>query len=123
MLTSPGTLLYKGTVMNDTSTNEIRKGLLVLAVLQALSSGKKYTAEILESLNTGEFATQEGTLYPLLSKLKREGYIDHEWVESQSGPPRKYYSLSESGNNRTTELMKYIKKLQQELTDLGKEKS
>jgi PadR family transcriptional regulator, regulatory protein PadR len=109
--------------MNDTTINEIRKGLLVLAVLRTLSTTKKYTAEILHSLNSSEFATQEGTLYPLLSKLKREGFIDHEWVESQSGPPRKYYSLSESGEQRAKDLVSYISKLQAELRTLGKDKS
>jgi PadR family transcriptional regulator, regulatory protein PadR len=106
--------------MNDTSINEIRKGLLVLAVLQVLEGDKKYTAEVLETLNSGEFATQEGTLYPLLSKLKREGYIEHEWVESQSGPPRKYYSLSKSGSERAEELVRYLKKLITELNSLGR---
>lgn len=109
--------------MNEDSTsNEIRKGLLVLAVLRVINVKKTYAAEILTSLNKTEFSTQEGTLYPLLSRLKREGYINHEWVESKSGPPRKYYSLSESGQQRLTELSKYMDKLQQELKILGGEK-
>jgi PadR family transcriptional regulator PadR len=103
--------------MNEESTSiEIRKGLLVLAVLQVIGQKKAYAAEILKALNTSEFATQEGTLYPLLSRLKREGLIDHEWVESVSGPPRKYYVLSEKGNQRTTELMSYMAKLHSQLS-------
>ena len=102
----------------DSTSNEIRKGLLVLAVLQVIGRRRAYTAEILSVLNASEFATQEGTLYPLLSRLKREGLIDHEWVESVSGPPRKYYRLSESGDRRAKELMDYMNKLQSQLNNL-----
>ena len=97
----------------------MRKGLLVLAVLQVIGSKRAYATEILEALKVTEFATQEGTLYPLLSRLKREGYIDHEWAESKNGPPRKYYKLSPDGIKRIKELMSYIAKLQKELTSLG----
>lgn len=99
--------------------NEIRKGLLVLAVLQVIDRQKVYAGELLTELSRTEFATQEGTLYPLLSRLKREGLIRHEWVESPSGPPRKYYSLSEAGKQRTTELLSYLHTLQKELKNLG----
>jgi len=103
---------------DDSTTNEIRKGLLVLAVLQVIGKKKSYAAEILTALNTSEFATQEGTLYPLLSRLKRDGLIDHEWVESVSGPPRKYYSLSQFGLERANELLGYMGKLQIQLKTL-----
>lgn len=73
---------------------EMRKGLLLLSVLQVISGKKVFVGDILKTLASTEFATQEGTLYPLLSRLKREEYITYEWVESQSGPPRKYYELS-----------------------------
>lgn len=102
----------------DSTSNEIRKGLLVLAVLQVIARKRVYAAEILSSLNTSEFASQEGTLYPLLSRLKRKGLIEHEWVESPSGPPRKYYKLSELGIARAKELMSYMSKLQTELRSL-----
>lgn len=109
--------------MNEDSTSsEIRKGLLVLAVLQVISHKKVYAAEILQALNETEFSTQEGTLYPLLSRLKRDGLIDHEWVESKNGPPRKYYKLSKSGHLRSTELMEYVTKLRSQLKSLKGEK-
>lgn len=107
----------------DSTHNEIRKGLLVLAVLQLLSSKSLYTAEMLERLRGTEFATQEGTLYPLLSKLKRDGMIEHEWVESKSGPPRKYYRLSDLGASYCSELLVYLKSLNRQLNDLKGEKS
>ena len=101
----------------------MRKGLLVLAVLQLLSVKRLYTAEILERLSQTEFSTQEGTLYPLLSKLKREGFIDHEWVESKSGPPRKYYRLSDAGAHYKKSLLNYMQTLNSQLIALKGEKS
>ena len=101
---------------------EIRKGLLVLAVLSVISRRKLYVGELLEELSNTEFATQEGTIYPLPSKMKREGLILHEWVESPSGPPRKYYLLSKSGEQRMDELLKYLSKLHLDIKKLGGEK-
>ena len=106
----------------QSNINEIRKGLLVLAVLRVISRRKLYVGELLEELSNTEFATQEGTIYPLLSKMKREGLILHEWVESPSGPPRKYYLLSKSGEQRMDELLKYLSKLHLDIKKLGGEK-
>jgi len=60
----------------------IRKGLLEFLILRIVSSDKVYVADMLKRLGTTEFATQEGTLYPLLSKMRREGLVDYEWQES-----------------------------------------
>jgi len=59
---------------------------------------KLYVADMLKRLGSTEFATQEGTLYPLLSKMRREGLVDYEWQESDAGPPRKYYQLTRAGH-------------------------
>ena len=75
----------------------IRKGLLEFAVLRVIASEKLYVAEMLQRLAGTEFATQEGTLYPLLSRMRREELVDYEWQESESGPPRKYYKLTDAG--------------------------
>ncbi len=104
---------------NDSSKSELRKGFLILAVLQALAHKRLYTAEILKSLNATEFKTQEGTLYPLLSKLKRDGLIEHEWVESRSGPPRKYYRLTDAGEQYALDLTTYMVTLQHQLKSLA----
>lgn len=104
---------------NKSNENEVRKGLLVLAVLQVIASRKVYASEILNILAQSEFETQEGTLYPLLSRLKREGLIEHEWVESPSGPPRKYYALSPKGRERTDSLLAYVNTLHKQLKHLG----
>ena len=96
----------------------IRKGLLELVVLKVISARKVYAADILAILAAGEFATQEGTLYPLLSRLRREGAVEYDWVESEAGPPRKYYRLTPKGKESLAELdgywddlSKYIKKI------------
>ncbi len=97
----------------------IRRGLLELAVLSALAPGRLYAAEVLERLADTPFATQEGTLYPLLGKLRRDGLLDHEWEESESGPPRKYHHLTEAGAARRDQLAAYWRELDQSLQDLG----
>ncbi len=89
----------------------IRRGLLEFLVLKVVSSRKVYAADILKDLSTTEFASQEGTLYPLLGKLRREGFVDYEWVESEAGPPRKYYHLTDRGEGQLRELNEYWKKL------------
>ena len=66
-----------------------------------------------------EFATQEGTLYPLLSRMRREELVDYEWQESESGPPRKYYKLTEPGRRALEELQGYWNRLNDTLTRLG----
>lgn len=89
----------------------IRKGLLEAAVLKIISKKKVYAADILEKLKTTDFATQEGTLYPLLSRLRREGAVDYTWVESEAGPPRKYYSLAAKGKEQLKTLLDYLENI------------
>jgi PadR family transcriptional regulator PadR len=100
--------------------NPLRKGLLEMAVLKVISAKAAYAADILERLNDTPFKTQEGTLYPLLSKLRREGAVSYEWVESQGGPPRKYYSLTKGGESTLKELSDYFKTLQTSINNLAK---
>ncbi len=85
----------------------IRKGLLEFIVLLIIAAEKVYVADILKELSTTEFATQEGTLYPLLSKMRREGFLDYEWKESEAGPPRKYYALTAKGREELQETLDY----------------
>lgn len=98
--------------------NPLRKGLLETAVLKVISAKAAYAADILERLHDTPFATQEGTLYPLLSKLRRDGAVSYEWVESQGGPPRKYYSLTKEGQETLKQLSDYFKTLQASLKNL-----
>src|SRR5262245_9380148 len=87
----------------------IRKGLLELVILKIIAADKVYVADMLERLRSTEFATQEGTLYPLLSKMRREGLVNYEWQESDAGPPRKYYELTARGRAQLAELQNYWK--------------
>ena len=97
----------------------IRKGLLELLVLQIIAVGKVYAADILKQLSATEFATQEGTLYPLLSKMRREGLLDYEWKESEAGPPRKYYELTGKGRQQLCETQEYWGKINGTIRNLG----
>jgi PadR family transcriptional regulator PadR len=107
--------------MKDSSPlSGIRKGLLEFAVLTAIAAQRAYAAEIRQRLESTEFATQEGTLYPLLSKLRRDGLVDYEWVESDVGPPRKYYQLTTDGTARLTSLRDYWQMLTRTLGELEK---
>src|SRR4029079_5063413 len=98
----------------------IRKGLLEFLILKIVASDKVYVAEMLRRLSTTEFATQEGTLYPLLSKMRREGTVDYEWQETDAGPPRKYYKLTPKGRAQLAELTEYWDYLNQTLNSVGR---
>jgi len=98
----------------------IRKGLLEFVLLQIIAAEKVYVAEILIQLSSTEFATQEGTLYPLLSKMRREGLLDYEWKESEAGPPRKYYALTAQGREQLRETSEYWDKLNATVKKLAK---
>ena len=97
----------------------IRKGLLEFLLLKIIAADKVYVADILRQLKETEFATQEGTLYPLLSKMRREKLLDYEWQESEAGPPRKYYQLTARGRERLRETTEYWQKISGTVKDLG----
>ena len=98
----------------------IRKGLLEYLILRIVSADKVYVADIVQRLSGTEFATQEGTLYPLLSKMRRDGLVDYEWQESDVGPPRKYYRLTAKGRNQLGELDEYWKAINATIGQLGR---
>ena len=98
----------------------IRKGLLEFLILRIISTDRVYVAEILKRLSTTEFATQEGTLYPLLSKMRREDLVAYEWKESDVGPPRKYYGLTPKGKAQLVKLNEYWKQINATISQLGK---
>jgi PadR family transcriptional regulator PadR len=97
----------------------IRKGLLEFLLLQIIAAEKVYAADILNQLSQTEFATQEGTLYPLLSKMRREGLLDYEWKESEAGPPRKYYELTAKGREQLRETLAYWDEISATIKKLG----
>lgn len=97
----------------------LRKGLLEFAILRIIAGATVYAAEILHRLGETDFATQEGTLYPLLSKLRREELVDYEWVESEAGPPRKYYRLTPKGADQLESLAAYWRRINDTLDAFG----
>lgn len=98
----------------------IRKGLLEFLILKIVAVNEVYVADILKRLSDTDFATQEGTLYPLLSKMRREGLVDYEWRESEAGPPRKYYTLTAKGNAQLADLDEYWKHINKTISQLGR---
>ena len=97
----------------------IRKGLLEFLLLKIISADKVYVADILRQLKGTEFATHEGTLYPLLSKMRREKLLDYEWKESAAGPPRKYYELTARGREQLRETSEYWQRISGTVKSLG----
>ncbi|GLB51615.1 PadR family transcriptional regulator [Neptunitalea chrysea] len=84
--------------MNIENTKaQMRKGVLEYCILSILKDEDKYVAEILETLKNAKMLVVEGTIYPLLTRLKNSGLLNYRWEESTSGPPRKYYALTETG--------------------------
>jgi len=76
---------------------QMRKGVLEFCILSILESDEAYPSEIIEKLKEGKLIVVEGTLYPLLTRLKNAGLLKYRWEESKSGPPRKYYALTQVG--------------------------
>ncbi|HOY50038.1 MAG TPA: PadR family transcriptional regulator [Flavobacteriales bacterium] len=91
--------------MNIENTKaQMRKGVLEFCILSVLSNGDAYTSDIINRLKESKLIVVEGTLYPLLTRLKNTGLLSYRWEESTSGPPRKYYGLTENGQRVLSEL-------------------
>jgi PadR family transcriptional regulator, regulatory protein PadR len=97
----------------------IRKGLLEFLVLKIVGTRSVYVPDILRRLAGTEFTTQEGTLYPLLSKLRREDLVQYDWKESDAGPPRKYYRLTDAGRAQLAALDEYWNRINHTVADMG----
>ena len=83
-------------IVENTQT-QMRKGILEYCILSIIAKGEIYASDIIAELKKARLLVVEGTLYPLLTRLKNNGLLSYNWVESTSGPPRKYYVLSEEG--------------------------
>lgn len=91
--------------MNIENTKaQMRKGVLEFCILSVLKEKDAYTSEILDTLKNAKLLVVEGTVYPLLTRLKNDGLLNYRWEESTSGPPRKYYALTEIGQTFLNEL-------------------
>ncbi len=98
---------------------QMRKGLLGYAVLCSIKNDEGYAATILANLKKADLLVVEGTLYPLLNRFLREGLLQYEWQESKSGPPRKYYALTEAGTATLKELEGTWKSLVKSMSKLN----
>lgn len=83
---------------------QMRKGILEYCILEILSKRQAYAPDIIEEMRKARMLVVEGTLYPLLTRLKNAGLLSYSWEESQQGPPRKYYVLTSDGKNALLDL-------------------
>lgn len=90
----------------ENASAQMRKGVLELCILSILARGDAYTTDLINMLKGVEMIVVEGTLYPMLNRLKNAGYLAYRWEESPQGPPRKYYSLTEAGKQYLAEIDK-----------------
>lgn len=88
----------------DNTKAQMRKGVLEMCILSLLSAEEMYTSDIIDKLKNARLVVVEGTLYPLLSRLKNEGLLEYYWQESNSGPPRKYFKITLDGQDFLREL-------------------
>ncbi|MFA6922980.1 MAG: PadR family transcriptional regulator [Bacteroidales bacterium] len=88
----------------ENSKAQMRKGILEFCILSTLSGGDAYASDIIESMKSSKLIVVEGTLYPLLTRLKNDGFLNYRWEESKSGPPRKYYMITPIGETFLKEL-------------------
>ena len=95
----------KGDKMNaENVKSQMRKGILEYCILLLLKKEQAYTSDIIQKLQEAKLIVVEGTLYPRLTRLKNSGLLSYQWVESTQGPPRKYYQLTEKGEQFLGEL-------------------
>ncbi len=101
----------KGTMNVENTISQMRKGILEYCILSIISRGEIYASDILSELKEAHLIVVEGTLYPLLTRLKNSGLLAYTWKESVQGPPRKYFLLTEKGTDFLNELDKTWKEL------------
>jgi PadR family transcriptional regulator PadR len=81
----------------ENTASQMRKGVLEFCILSVIKLGEAYPSDIIDMMRAADLNILEGTLYPLLTRLKNSELLTYRWVESNSGPPRKYFSLTEKG--------------------------
>lgn len=101
--------------------SQMRKGLLEYCILSIISRDEAYASDILDTLKQANLLVVEGTLYPLLTRMKNEELLTYRWQESTSGPPRKYYALTEQGQELLTQLHDEWKSIQKAVAAINVE--
>ncbi|MFM7566246.1 MAG: PadR family transcriptional regulator [Flavobacteriales bacterium] len=105
-------------MISDNTQAQMRKGILEYCILSILSQGEAYPSEVLARLEQAQLKVVEGTLYPLLTRLKNMQLLAYRWEESTAGPPRKYYILTEQGKIFLSELDRTWAELQEAVNAL-----
>lgn len=100
----------------ENTQSQMRKGVLELCILSIIAQKEVYPSDIISKMKESKLIVVEGTLYPLLTRLKNAGLLSYRWVESKAGPPRKYYSITPLGQ----EFLNELKKTWDELSDAVK---
>jgi PadR family transcriptional regulator, regulatory protein PadR len=97
-------MYYLCSMKTEKSSSQMRKGVLEFCILTLISEEDAYASDVIQKLKQAKLIVVEGTLYPLLTRLKNDGLLTYRWEESKSGPPRKYYKISEEGLKYLVEL-------------------
>jgi PadR family transcriptional regulator PadR len=103
--------MEKGKINMENILSQMRKGILEYCILSILAHGDAYSSDIIIRLKEAKIIVVEGTLYPLLMRLKNQGYLSYHWEESSQGPPRKYYNITDQGKLLLMELESAWKEL------------
>jgi PadR family transcriptional regulator, regulatory protein PadR len=98
--------------------SQMRKGILEYCILLLLKKEPAYTSDIIQKLQEAQLIVVEGTLYPLLTRLKNSGLLSYQWIESTQGPPRKYYKLTSEGEEFLGELEQSWQELEDTISHL-----
>ena len=107
--------------MNTENTKaQMRKGILEFCILSLISSREMYVSDLIEELKKGKLDVVEGTLYPLLTRLKNADFLSDRWEESTGGPPRKYYQITEKGRKFLAELQNTWNELTESVNQITK---
>jgi PadR family transcriptional regulator PadR len=104
----------------DKKRAQMRKGLLEFCILEVISEKRAFSSDILDVLKRADLLVVEGTIYPMLSRLKEQGLVSYDWEESSFGPPRKYYELTQAGRKTLDMLEETWGKLQGSIKTLMK---
>lgn len=99
-------------------STQMRKGFMAFCVLKVCAKKPVYTSDIIRELSEAKMVVVEGTIYPLLSRLQKDGLLSHKWQESEQGPPRKYYSITEFGSKVAERVDEEIRKLNKTINKL-----
>lgn len=111
-------MYYICTMKEERTYTQMKKGVLEMCILSVISKSEVYTSDIIKVLHEADLVVVEGTVYPLLSRLKNDGMLTYRWEESTSGPPRKYFSITPAGQDLLIDLLQNWQSLSQSVEQI-----